>query len=107
MPNVNDDILQEHINALIFFNDQQDKGWNPAPLLLAATNYFYNRMQVAEQAARNLAEALKKPPLTEEEKFQEGYIACVKDYEGSLPNGTLERLTSRWPVDSWAGRRKA
>ena len=105
MPNVNDYILQEHINTLAWFNTQNE---SPSPYeegirgsgktLLAAANYFLSRMNAAEQAAKNFAEALKKPPLTEEEKFQEGYVSAVEDYKSYIPGGqeTVDRLRRRW-----------
>ena len=106
MSNVNDDILQEHINTLAWFNKQNEEP-NPydegvrgsGKLLLKAANYFFGRMQAAEQAAKNYAEAAKKPPLTDEEKFQKGYVACAEDYVAYLPGGqeTLDRLKERWP----------
>lgn len=101
MPNVNDDILQEHISALAWWNKEDEDGSmfpGPPHSLLRAANYFYNRMQAAEQAAANLAEALKKPPITDEVKFQEGYVTAVEDYKSYIPGGqeTVDRLKRRW-----------
>jgi hypothetical protein len=111
MSNVNEDLLHQHLLVLSWWNKQEEAGHDIVgdveSDLIGAANYFLSRMQAAEQAVLNMQEALKKPPLTDDEKFQKGYVQAVEDYHSYLPEGTYERLTGRWPNDSWAGRRKA